>query len=657
MSATCPNADSGVAAARPRYEALGRLPVLGPTLPWHAALLLPLQFDDLTAPLREFAIAPREARVAFVVRVDGTPTTSYPKGIPRLSFFVVDARGERARASIFGDARELAKRLLVGQEICVVGILRPGELHPFLNVVEVVGSEWVGRLRPVYPSKANVISADKVRERVFALLDDEIPRAAANLAGEVLRAGAQPRQLLEELGCPGWSFAQLLEQAHRPRDIIYARHARRVLTQIAALIGLARAQAGAPPVGAARALALPTLKARLDELPASKTPTADQRAAIDQFARALNSTRAARAMLSGDVGTGKHLVLAAIAVAAAEDRARVAILLPNIVLARQFERELVELFPSARTAVVTGSTRRAASVDTPIVIGTTALLTRNVGSFEIVCVDENHKFARHQREHHVGPGTHLLEATATAIPRSLALTKLGVTELAVLRQAPFPKSIRTTLWSRGDRQQLFANVRRTVAAGDQVLVVYPERGDGESVGAPAVQSAFDLWNRKFPGRVRALTGEDSDTTKLAVVSDLLERRADIVISTVVIECGLNAPGLRRVMIVHPERFGAAQLHQIRGRVARLGGEGHCDLYCPASLTERAAWRIQTLLDHADGFALAEADMRLRGFGDLSPGSKKQSGADDSILFGQPLTLEAIESILPIWSRLTGASTR
>jgi ATP-dependent DNA helicase RecG len=137
----------------------------------------------------------------------------------------------------------------------------------------------------------------------------------------------------------------------------------------------------------------------------------------------------------------------------------------------------------------------------------------------------------------------------------------------------------------------------------------------------------------------------SDTDKETALQAMRENKASILVATTVVEVGINLPKLRRVVVVHPERHGLTTLHQIRGRVARLGGEGWCDLFLPNHVKEKTMNRLQVMETTTDGFKVAEWDMRLRGVGDLSQNSSKQSGSDDTFLFGRPLSLDILDEVM------------
>jgi len=298
-------------------------------------------------------------------------------------------------------------------------------------------------------------------------------------------------------------------------------------------------------------------------------------------------------------------------------------------------------WPDLPVARVTGT-----GVDGPVragavLVGTTALLHRSdLPALDLVVVDEQQRFSRGQREALAEARTHLLEVTATCIPRTQALVTYGVVAVDRLTTCHVRRELRTRIWTREERAALMEAVRRTVAEGGQVLALYPRRDQGATEERAAVAAVAALWERQFPGRVQVVHGGQSEEANAAALEALRRREADVLVATTVVEVGVDLPGLRRVVVVHAERFGLAQLHQIRGRVARTGGVGWCDLYLPEPVGVATLERLEVLVRETDGYRIAEADLRQRGAGELV--GEAQSGMDRTVLLGRPLSLEALE---------------
>ncbi len=206
-------------------------------------------------------------------------------------------------------------------------------------------------------------------------------------------------------------------------------------------------------------------------------------------------------------------------------------------------------------------------------------------------------------------------------------------------------------------RQLYAQVRETIAMGDRVLVVYPaiDRG-ARQTALRNIEDAQAKWEAAFPGLVRILNGRLTETELSENLHAIINGEASIGICTSVIEVGINIPRLRRVVVVHPERFGLTTLHQFRGRLAREGGAGSFDMLLTTKPKEKTLQRLQVMERTTDGYEIAREDLRLRGPGELMPSGVRQSGGAMSILFQREIdttNLEGAEPIVTRWLQRTG----
>jgi len=471
------------------------------------------------------------------------------------------------------------------------------------------------------------------------------------LARELVSFGT-PDALAELAGLRGASLETLLIQAHQPRVLEQGRSAQAALERLAALGIIASAYGGQAPQKCSKVLDLPDWRPLAAAIPYPLTD--EQEAAISAALADIASGHKMHRIVSGDVGTGKTPVMGVVAAAVVEAGGNVACLLPNESLADQVFNELTEWWPDLPVQLLTGS-HRDETLCGSMVVGTTAILFQGLSNIDLMIVDEQQKLGVEQREQLVGPDTHLLEMTATCIPRTQALIRYGVVNVSRLTKNHTPKTIYTRIWQSHQSAGLFAQVKKTIVAGDQVLLVYPLREKGEEKPEPGKPGArFELknvveeyakWEKLFPGQVRLAHGQQQDEDKSASLEDMRAGRASILVATTVIEVGINLPRLRRVVVVHPDRHGLTTLHQIRGRVARKGGEGWCDLYLPYPVKAATMERLQVLEQTSDGFEVAEYDMKLRGIGDLSKSSCKQSGADDTFLFGRGVQISILDEMI------------
>jgi ATP-dependent DNA helicase RecG len=613
---------------------LGRLKSFGLTEFWHVALFLPTSWDDLTTVIDDFSTRiPSGSSCIIAGTLDGSPKTKFEHGKPpRLIGALRDTVGRKIGFSVFGDSREFLMDLKGNLgTVYLYGRIDVFDGRYWLKSPEVVQKKWIGRYRPRYPGKAGVINPDTVRDRVLRTLRQSIPIAAEFIAQELKMFGNREK-LAEMAGLPGWPLERIRNTA--------PAHKEHWSTWLRWGLGDWRKRAGQ----------------------ISYALTDEQERAVQDALNDISSGTVMHRLLVADVGFGKSSVIGTVAASVVDGGGSVVVLLPNESLAGQIAREFGEWWPDLNIQLVTGSSGET-TISAPLVIGTTALLFRDIRKPDLVIVDEQQKFSREQREQLVGAGTHLLESTATCIPRSMALARYGVVKVSKLTKPHTPKDIHTKIWSAEQSQELGRQVIETIKNGDQVLYVYPLREtdeceDEKPAGGhgrrgnelTSATEIFEKWEKIHPGKVRLIHGKMVDDEKTAALCDMREGRAAVLIATTVVEVGINLPKLRRVVIVHPDRHGLTTLHQIRGRVARLGGEGWCDLFLPYPLKEASMKRLQVLEETQDGFKVAEHDMRLRGVGDLSCNSSKQSGADGTFLFGRPVSIEALDAVMEMMEK-------
>ena len=337
-------------------------------------------------------------------------------------------------------------------------------------------------------------------------------------------------------------------------------------------------------------------------------------------------------LVQGDVGSGKTVVALLAMIAAVETGAQAALMAPTEILARQHLETLAPLCAAAGVTIdiVTGrdkpATRREkldniASGQTDIALGTHALFQESVEfkDLGLVVIDEQHRFGVRQRLalSEKGPRPDLLVMTATPIPRTLALTAYGDMEISAITEKPpgrKPVDTRAIPTSRID--DVVAGVKRAADKGDQTYWVCPLVEESELIELTAAEDRFEALKQVFGDRVGLVHGRMSGAEKDAVMERFHAGDIAVLIATTVIEVGVNAPNATIIVIEHAERFGLAQLHQLRGRVGRGEKPASCILLYKPPLGETAKARLQILRDSDDGFLIAEEDLRLRGAGDL-----------------------------------------
>ncbi len=372
--------------------------------------------------------------------------------------------------------------------------------------------------------------------------------------------------------------------------------------------------------------------------------TGDQERAVAENAAALARPEPLQRLLMGEVGSGKTVVALHAMLRAVECGHQAALMAPTETLAEQHFRTIQSLLPDILVPVelLTGSTtgarrrrtlERLASGELPLLVGTHALIEDPVvfRSLAVAVVDEQHRFGVRQRsaldrKAAAGPAgagaVHMLHMTATPIPRTMALLAYGDLDVVALRQLPKGRKPVATHVCATDRERAraYEKIREEVAAGRQAFVVCPLVDDSEALDA---RSAVAEHARLQAGelkdlRVALLHGQMRPAEKQAVMERFAGGDADVLVATTVIEVGIDVPNATVMLIENAERFGISQLHQLRGRVGRGAHASTCLLFGPKSTA-----RLRALASHADGFALSEVDLQLRGEGELL--GTRQSG--------------------------------
>jgi ATP-dependent DNA helicase RecG len=394
---------------------------------------------------------------------------------------------------------------------------------------------------------------------------------------------------------------------------------------------------------AARAEALadpPSLTARWLEESLPFTPTDDQTRAMAAIDRDLAAGRPMQRLLMGEVGSGKTVVALYAMLRAVEHGAQAALMAPTETLAEQHFATLQALMPGEllQAALLTGSTsagRRSdllgklASGELKLLVGTHALIESAVefDRLAVAVVDEQHRFGVNQRRalDRKAPGElapHVLHMTATPIPRTLALTAYGDLDVTVLRHLPAGRRpIHTHVAStERERARAYERIREELAHGRQAFVVCPLVEESEALQARAATAEYErLRTTEFKDfRVVLLHGQMRPREKQEAMGAFAEGGADVLVSTTVIEVGIDVPNASVMLVEGAERYGISQLHQLRGRIGRGPHESVCVLFGP-----KESPRLRALAEHRDGFKLAEIDLELRGEGEML--GTRQSG--------------------------------
>jgi ATP-dependent DNA helicase RecG len=477
------------------------------------------------------------------------------------------------------------------------------------------GSEATGWLA-LYPL------ADGIGQKTFRA----IVRAAVEQHGPAIPE-ILPDWVLAKRGL--MARADAIRAAHRPSDPAEFERARRRLAyeELFALqawmAARRRLRERSPP--AVRMRDWKGLRIRIQSRIPFKLTRAQQRA-VDEILRDMSRPAPMSRLLQGDVGSGKTVVALAAALFAIANRAQACVMAPTEILARQhfdtFERLLAG--SRVRLALLTSGARRGAAKEADLVVGTHSLLERDVGfrRLGLVVIDEQHKFGVAQRAELAAKGggePHLLVMSATPIPRTLALAVYGSLDLTVIDEMPPGRRPPRTLFRPAEKlDEVCEFIRRKLVEGRQAYFVYPVIDESELLAQvrAATTMAGALRRRLGPAhRVELLHGRLKPAEKEAIMAGFREGRVAALVSTLVIEVGVDVPNATVMAIDHSERFGLSQLHQLRGRIGRGAHDSYCILMGRAATPESKA-RIDAMLRTHDGFKIAEEDLRIRGPGEL-----------------------------------------
>lgn len=361
--------------------------------------------------------------------------------------------------------------------------------------------------------------------------------------------------------------------------------------------------------------------------------TDDQRRTTWQIYLDMQKTQPMNRLVNGDVGSGKTVVATMAAVMAMKEGFQVALMAPTELLARQHAGTIHELLTPLglehRLSLLIGSLgpkqkktahERIKSGDAQFLVGTHALIQEKVDMHKLglIIIDEQHRFGVEQRrtlQKKAGHMPHVLSLTATPIPRSLALTLYGELDISVIGSKPPGRlPIKTKLCSPNSRKQLYDEVDQQIKEGRQVFVVCPLITESEFLDARSVEEVYEqISGKDFKSRrVGLLHGKMRSEDKEAVMRRFVKHELDILVATTVVEVGVNVPNASVMLIENAERFGLAQIHQLRGRIGRSSQQGYC--YLMMGDSSAPSRRLKVLESSSDGFKLAELDLELRGPG-------------------------------------------
>lgn len=555
----------------------------------------------------------------------------------RTSRFVAvlsDGSGE-VNLVFFRGAKHWSSAITVGSRWCAIGKLGDYRglqlVHPEMQRMEE-DEEFSGGIEPVYSITEAEHSA-KIEQRFFRNLYAKI-FAMPNLSVP----NAPPKELTDYMGL--FPVLENLRRLHLPKTFAEAMQAKMQLKKLELLPFCLRMNVRRRSLvlrGKAREIDMTSIEAAKCALPFSLTRGQDK--AISQICEGLRREKQFHALLQGDVGSGKTVVAMLTMLAVAKTGEQCALMAPTDILARQHYKALKPFFDAAeiRTALLLGACSPAEKKTvsgelqmgmTQVVIGTHALFSKDIlfQNLTFIVIDEQHRFGVNQREALLAKGhfPDLLVMSATPIPRSLAMTLYGDLVPIVLDEKPAGrKPVKTRLVTPEKRDDMKKFLLREVEGGNRCYWVVSRvelDGEGEAKSANEVAEELSLFSKKW--KVGMIHGQMDETKRDELLEEFSRGKIQVLVATTVIEVGVNVPEANLMVIENPDRFGLAQLHQLRGRVGRGNREAWCFLL--VSPSSPAHERLSRFASTEDGFEIAEMDMQERGAGNLE--GSEQSGA-------------------------------
>jgi ATP-dependent DNA helicase RecG len=608
----------------------------GITNPLDLLFLLPRRYEDRRAPIPIASLKPgdRVLTGGSVVRV-----RVYGRPWRRIMEVELEDNGASIKGVWFTNQRPSPDRFAKGEKIYLAGLVsnnKKGTLqiaHPVV-IDEDDRTCRKGRIIPIYPKmpkiKAQTVekAVQSVASRIHELVEDPVPRS-----------------LLAKRSLP--PLAKALERMHLPpeemqseevQELIHScspAHKRLIYDEFFFLqLALALRRADHFNHEALVAQDLGGLSKEMGKQ-LRITPTNAQSKVIGEIVKDMTRPFPMQRLLQGDVGSGKTFVALSAIVAAVRSGFQAALMAPTEILAEQHMRTMYPILESLniRTVLHIGQTTASARRSNlsaleqgtaQVAIGTHALIQEAVRfqCLGLAVVDEQHRFGVSQRLSLVGKGPdnavpHLLVMTATPIPRTLALTVHGDLDISVLDELPPGRAkIVTRIWPREMREEVIKEMSFALERGEQVYVVCPTIEDSSNLDVTSLETVYkELSNRFDANRTGLLHGRLSQEEKEAVMADFSSGKKPLLVTTTVVEVGVDVQGATVMVIENAERFGLAQLHQLRGRVGRSHLTSSCHLIADPKNSDAFA-RLQVLSRTCDGFEIAEADLNIRGPGEI-----------------------------------------
>lgn len=557
----------------------------------------------------------------------------------RLEIDIIDERGERAILQVFG-AIGTWKNVPAGEPLVLRGQAKFFGNRIFVNNPEWVAREKTGDILPVYVSPDASTSGASISAMIdWALQTPERAVLAIEAACSRIREAcgmmedAQILELCAQSGATSFEdLPSLIAALHRPKET--TREGLRALGTAHAISALAlqcEAQAKntrrpCPDAVMGNAVSIglnASTLARQVEVKSGFKLTSNQRAIITQAAQIFARETPMNALLNGEVGSGKTAVFGVLSAVAWTLHKSVVIMAPTDLLADQHAQKLAALF-SPQVSIERVKTGHKIRNPRAILVGTSGLATAAAKAGvqpDFLVLDEQHKMSAKVREALVFPQTHVMEVSATPIPRTMALSMYKGLDVFMLTEQPVVRNIHTSLIDESTASGLMNMIRGHLAKRERTAIVFSlveDKPETESTRISVAHAAAGL-EAKFPGQVVVLHGKMKPAEKEAALTQFRAGTHPIIVTTSIFETGIDVPDVRLLVVRNPESMGLSQLHQLRGRLARNGGEANCVLLAEdlKKYTSSTFDRLDAFTHITDGYELARRDLAARDAGEAS----------------------------------------
>ena len=621
---------------------------------------LPIHYEDRRRIIPASSAGERESAVVRGRVASVSEKASFRGRKGRFSALVRDAAGDIELVWFHYHRAHLSRLIEKGREILAFGQVDlsggiPRMVHPEVIEAGVGKDDDFCAIMPVYPAVSG-FGTRMLREMIRQALQMVLPVITDPVPAGLIREQGLPSlcEALKYLHVPdSGACVEMLNGGESPahRRILFDSFFNLMVSVHARAASRNRLYCNPCPTPG------DFIRRIREMLPFSLTDS--QSAAISEILEDMGGSHPMNRLLMGDVGCGKTVVAAVAARAAGINGFQTAIMAPTQVLASQHFEYFSSLprqmgfNPLLLTASISGSERLrtldgiAGGNHNPV-IGTQALIQEgpvfhNLG---LVVIDEQHRFGVRQRRllDRKGKSPHMLVMSATPIPRTLAMAIHADLDISVISRFPEGRMpVVTRMAGPEHKKDLYRSLTARLSAGQQALVICPVVEGGGDSGLKGAEEMYSSLNRLLGSRFRVglVHGRLAAAHKDEVVEKFRKGDIDLLVSTTVVEVGVHAPGATMIIVEHPERFGLAQLHQLRGRVGRGGTGGVCVLVCREGLSREALKRLTFLTGCSGGFEVAEYDMKMRGHGELNGIRQAGSGeVDIRDLLREPALLEA-----------------